>query len=45
MSRLNIQRLIDMDLFSYIFPLFESMSRLGQETTVETLIMYLLKEE
>ena len=41
---LEEQRKVDTHLFDLLFPLFESMSRLGQETTVETLTMYLLKE-
>ena len=35
------QRRIDMDLFGLLFPLFDCMSRIGQETTIDTLLMYL----
>ena len=35
------QRRVDMDLFGLLFPLFDCMSRIGQETTIDTLLMYL----
>lgn len=39
------QRKIDMDLFGLLFPLFDSMSKRGKETTIDTLIMSLIMEE
>ena len=35
------QRKVDRDLFGLLFPLFDSMSRIGQVTTIDTLLMYL----
>ena len=35
------QRRLDMDLFGLLFPIFDRMSRIGQETTLDTLLMYL----
>ena len=35
------QRRLDMNLFGLLFPIFDRMSRLGQETTLDTLLMYL----
>ena len=35
------QRRLDKDLFSLLFPIFDRMSRIGQETTLDTLLMYL----
>ncbi len=35
------QRRVDMDLFGLLFPIFDRMSRIGQETTIDTLLMYL----
>ena len=35
------QRKIDRDLFGLLFPIFDSMSRIGQVTTLDTLLMYL----
>ena len=32
---------IDTKLFMSLFPLFDCMSRIGQETTIDTLLMYL----
>ena len=39
------QRKVDRDLFGLLFPIFDSMSRIGQVTTVNTLLMYLEEEE
>lgn len=36
---------VDMDLFDLLFPLFDSMSRIGQETTLDTLLLYLDSEK
>lgn len=35
------QRRVDRDLFGLLFPIFDSMSRIGQVTTIDTLLMYL----
>ena len=35
------QKRVDMDLFALLFPLFDCMSRRGQETTLDTLSIYL----
>ena len=35
------QRRVDMDLFGLLFPIFDSMSRIGKVTTIDTLLMYL----
>ena len=35
------QRRADNELFGLLFPLFDCMSRIGQETTIDTLLMYL----
>ena len=35
------QRKVDRDLFGLLFSIFDSMSRIGQETTIDTLLMYL----
>ena len=37
--------LTDIKLFRLLFPIFDSMSRLGKVTTLDTLLMYLEKEE
>ena len=39
------QMLIDKDLFMKLFPLFDCMSKRGKDTTIQTLLMYMLKEE
>ena len=39
------QMLLDKELFVKLFPLFDSMSQRGKHATVETLFMYLVKEE
>ena len=39
------QQMVDMKLFGLLFPLFDSMSKRGKETTIDTLIMYLLMED
>ena len=39
------QRRVDMDLFALLFPIFDRMSRIGQETTLDTLLMYLELEK
>ena len=39
------QRRVDMDLFGLLFPIFDRMSRIGQETALDTLLMYLDLEE
>ena len=39
------QMLLDKELFLKVFPLFENMSKRGKHATVETLLMYLVKEE
>ena len=39
------QRKVDRDLFGLLFLIFDSMSRRGQVTTLDTLSMYLEKEE
>ncbi len=39
------QMLLDKELFLKVFPLFDSMSKRGKHATVETLLMYLVKEE
>ena len=39
------QRKVDRDLFGLLLPIFDSMSRIGQVTTVNTLLMYLDLEE
>ena len=36
---------VDIDLFDSLFLIFDSMSRIGQVTTVDTLLMYLDLEE
>ena len=36
---------IDSDLFMSLFPLFDCMSKRGKVTTIQTLLMYMLKEE
>ena len=38
---LEEQRKVDMHLFDLLFPIFNSMSRIGQVTTLDTLSMYL----
>ena len=38
------QMLIDKELFIELLPLFEKMSQRGKDATIETLIMYMLKE-
>ena len=35
------QRKVDRDLFGLLFLIFDSMSRIGQVTTLDTLSMYL----
>ena len=35
------QRKVDRDLFGLLFPIFDSMSRIGQVTTLDTLLIYL----
>lgn len=39
------QKIIDMELFALLFPLFDNMSKIGKETTIETLILSLSLEE
>ena len=39
------QMLIDKELFIKLFPLFDCMSKRGKDATIETLLMYWLKEE
>ena len=39
------QMLLDKELFLKVFSLFENMSKRGKDTTIETLVMYMLKEE
>ena len=39
------QMLIDKELFIELLPLFKKMSQRGKDATIETLIMYMLKEE
>ena len=39
------QRKVDRDLFGLLFPLFDCMSKRGKDTTIQTLLMYMLKEE
>ena len=39
------QIILDRELFMKLFPLFDSMSQRGKLATVETLFMYLVKEE
>ena len=36
---------LDKELFIKLFSLFNSMSKRGKHTTIETLIMYLVEEE
>ena len=36
---------IDSELFISLFPLFDRMSKRGKDTTIQTLLMYMLKEE
>ena len=36
---------IDSELFKALFPLFDCMSKRGKDTTIQTLLMYMLKEE
>ena len=36
---------IDSELFISLFPLFDRMSQRGKVTTIQTLLMYMLKEE
>ena len=38
------QMILDKELFIKLFSLFESMSKKGQNATIETLITYVLKE-
>ena len=35
------QKIIDMELFALLFSLFDSMSKIGKKTTIDTLIIYL----
>ena len=35
------QRKVDRELFGLLFILFDSMSRIGKVTTIDTLLMYL----
>ena len=35
------QRKVDRDLFGLLFPIFDSMSRIGKVTTIDTLLLYL----
>ena len=35
------QRKVDRELFGLLFLIFESMSRIGKVTTIDTLLMYL----
>ena len=39
------QMMIDKELFLKVFSLFENMSKRGKDATIETLLMYWLKEE
>lgn len=39
------QKRIDKYLFGLLLPLFNCMSRIGQETTITTLLMYLYLEK
>ena len=39
------QMLLDKELFIKLFSLFENMSLRGKQATIETLIIYLVKEE
>ena len=39
------QMLLDKELFLKVFSLFDSMSKRGKKTTIDTLIMHLLMEE
>ena len=39
------QRIIDMELFALLFPVFDSMSKIGKEVTIDTLILSLKMEE
>ena len=39
------QMLLDKELFMKLFPLFNRMSQRGKDVTVQTLLMYLVKEE
>ena len=39
------QMFIDKELFVKLFALFNSMSKRGKDATIETLLMYWLKEE
>ena len=39
------QRKIDMKLFALLFPIFDSMSKLGKKVTIDTLILSLEMEE
>ena len=39
------QMLLDKELFIKLFSLFKSMSKRGKDATVQTLLMYLVKEE
>ena len=39
------QMILDKELFIKLFPLFNSMSKRGKDVTIETLLMYWLKEE
>ena len=39
------QMLLDKELFLKVFSLFENMSKRGKHATVETLLIYLVKEE
>ena len=39
------QMILDKELFIKLFPLFDSMSKRGKDATIETLLMYWLKEE
>ena len=36
---------IDSELFMSLFPLFDCMSKRGKDTTIQTLLMFMLKEE
>ena len=38
------QMIIDKELFIELLPLFEKMSKRGQNATIETLITYVIKE-
>ena len=39
------QMILDKELFIKLFTLFNSMSKRGKDATIETLLMYWLKEE